>query len=139
MIRRILKWFGFLMIGLVVIISVIYVSLANSVGKSAIQRTFFMQRKPPPLVIAHRGGAGLFPENTLYAFEHSWKLGADVLELDVRETSDGKLVVMHDAKVDRTTDGNGLITEMSLESVKKLNAGYNFSTDSGQTFRFREH
>src|SRR5262245_13152385 len=62
---------------------------------------------PSPRVIAHRGGRGLWPENTLYAFRRAAALGADVLEMDVRQTADGELVVLHDETVDRTTDGSG--------------------------------
>lgn len=120
-------------------VGAVYTYLGWSEGVPAVDRGFFtVTESPRPLVIAHRGGAGIFPENTLYAFEKSWKLGADVLELDVRETADGKLVVMHDRTVDRTTDGSGQISELTLETVKKLNAGYRFSPDGGKTFPFRE-
>jgi glycerophosphoryl diester phosphodiesterase len=121
-------------------VGAVYTYMGWSEGVPAEDRPFFSSaaESPRPLVIAHRGGAGIFPENTLYAFEQSWKLGVDVLELDVRETADKKLVVMHDRTIDRTTDGSGQISEMTLEAVKKLNAGYRFSPDGGQTFPFRE-
>jgi len=64
-------------------------------------------------------------------------MGVDVLELDIHSTSDGTLVVHHDAAVDRTTDGRGRVNELTLEAIKKLDAGYLFSLDSGQTFPFR--
>lgn len=89
------------------------------------------------LVFAHRGGGGIFPENTLDAFRNSSKTGVDVQELDLHATSDGKLVVMHDATVDRTTDGRGRVSELTLKEIKKLDAGYRFSPDGGQTFPFR--
>lgn len=136
--RRILKWLGFFLLGASLVVGAVYIYLASTVGERTADRGFFMQEDKLPLVIAHRGGAGLYPENTLYAFEKSWKLGVDVLELDVRETADGALVVMHDAKVDRTTDGSGQISEMPLEALKKLNAAYRFTTDGGQNFPFRE-
>jgi len=79
-----------------------------------------------PLVIAHRGGAGIFPENTLPAFLGSAGLGADILELDVRRTADGFLVVIHDETVDRTTDGSGPVAGFTLEELKELDAGYRF-------------
>ncbi len=120
-------------------VGAVYTYLGWSEGVPAPDRGFFaIAKSPRPLVIAHRGGAGLFPENTLYAFEQSWKMGVDVLELDVRETADGKLVLMHDRTVNRTTDGEGQISDMTLETVKKLNAGFRFSPDGGQTFPFRE-
>ena len=90
-----------------------------------------------PLVFAHRGGGGLFPENTLEAFDYSAKMGVDFLELDVHSTADGKLVVMHDASVDRTTDGKGKVSNLTLDQLKKLDAGYAFSNDGGKTFPFR--
>ncbi|HSK70727.1 MAG TPA: glycerophosphodiester phosphodiesterase [Pyrinomonadaceae bacterium] len=119
-------------------IGIIYGSLAWSEGEPAAERAFFRQEISRPLVIAHRGGAGLYPENTLHAFKGSSDLGVDVIELDVRGTADGTLVVIHDATVDRTTNGSGRISEMTLEAVKKLNAGYRFSPDGGKTFPFRE-
>jgi glycerophosphoryl diester phosphodiesterase len=89
------------------------------------------------LVMAHRGGLGLWPENTLYAFEHAVQLGVDVLEMDVHTTADGTLVVMHDETVDRTTDGAGPITGFTLTELKMLDAGYRWSSDNGQSFPFR--
>ncbi len=90
-----------------------------------------------PLLIAHRGGAGLAPENTMAAFRRaveSW--GADMLELDVRTTRDGVLVVIHDESVDRTTDGTGLISELTWEEIRTLDAGFRFR-DRGGGFPFR--
>lgn len=89
------------------------------------------------LVIAHRGGAGLWPENTMYAFEGARKLGVDVIETDVRSTADGVLVVIHDASVERTTDGVGRVNELTLAELKKLDAGYRWSADGGKSFPFR--
>ena len=125
------------MLGLIVILAGIYIYLAMQTGTSAQARPIFEREGSRFLVFAHRGGGGLYPENTLGAFADSAKLGADVLELDVRATSDGKIVVLHDAAVDRTTDGHGKISEMPLAAVKKLDAGYPFTTDGGQTFPFR--
>jgi glycerophosphoryl diester phosphodiesterase len=90
-----------------------------------------------PLVIAHRGGAGLWPENTLYAFEQAANLGVDIIEIDVRSTSDGTLVVMHDATLERTTDGAGHISEVSLAQLKRYDAGYRWSADGGKSFPMR--
>ena len=87
-----------------------------------------------PLVIAHRGGAALRPENTLVAFEHALTLGADVLELDVRATADGRLVVIHDATVDRTTNGTGAVGTLPLAELRELDAAYRFTADGGRTF-----
>src|SRR5512133_4043659 len=60
-----------------------------------------------PLVIAHQGGDGIRPGDTMIAFEYAVEIGADVLEMDAHITRDGQIVLMHDEKVDRTTDGTG--------------------------------
>lgn len=87
------------------------------------------------LIIAHRGAAGHAPENTLEAFSLAIQHGADMLELDIRATADGELVVIHDERVDRTTNGTGLIRELTLAQIKELDAGYTFSPD-GKSFPF---
>lgn len=137
MARKIIKWLAFLLLGFIVSIGVIYGYLATRTGEAAVDRAVFQKTGARVLVFAHRGGGGLFPENTLEAFDYSAKMGADVLELDVHSTSDGTLVVMHDATVERTTDGRGRVSEMTVEAVKKLDAGFLFSPDGGQTFPFR--
>ncbi len=88
------------------------------------------------LVIAHRGGKGLAPENTLTAFAHSVALGVNVLEMDLRQSSDGALVVLHDRRVDRTTNGQGAADSLTLAQLQQLDAGYHFSPDN-QTFPWR--
>ncbi|MFQ7237389.1 MAG: glycerophosphodiester phosphodiesterase family protein, partial [Enterococcus hulanensis] len=75
------------------------------------------------VIIAHRGSAGTHPENTLPAFMEAVRTGADGIELDVHLTADQQLVVIHDESVDRTTDGKGLIRELTLEEIKELDAG----------------
>ena len=90
-----------------------------------------------PLVIAHQGGDGVWPGDTMYAFERAVELGADVLEMDAHITKDSQIVLMHDEKVDRTTDGAGLIEDLTLAELQKLDAAYQWSTDGGKTFPFR--
>jgi glycerophosphoryl diester phosphodiesterase len=80
-----------------------------------------------PLDIAHQGGEDEFPSNTMYAFERSLQVGADMLELDVGVTKDGQVVVMHDTTVDRTTDGHGTVASFTLKQLRKLDAAYWFS------------
>jgi glycerophosphoryl diester phosphodiesterase len=75
-----------------------------------------------PLRIGHRGAAGHVLENTLGSIEKAIELGVDFVEVDVRKTKDGKLIIMHDATVDRTTTGKGTIAAMTLEKVKRLKA-----------------
>lgn len=137
MVGKILKWFGIFWLGIFIIAAAIYISFAMTTGKPAAAKAVFEKENPRPLVFAHRGGGGLFPENTLEAFKYSAEMGVDVLELDVHSTSDGKLVVLHDFTVDRTTDGGGNVNSLTLEQLKKLDAGYKFTTDDGQTFPFR--
>lgn len=90
-----------------------------------------------PLVIAHQGGDGLWPGDTLFAYQNAVKLGVDVLEMDIHITKDGVLVLMHDETVDRTTDGTGDIESMTLAELKQLDAGYDWTPDEGKTFPFR--
>lgn len=79
--------------------------------------------KSRPVVIAHRGFSGMAPENTLVAFGQALELGCDAIECDVHCTADGHVVIMHDATVDRTTDGSGPIAGMTLAELKRLDAG----------------
>src|SRR5436309_4637824 len=76
-----------------------------------------------PFISAHRGFSAHAPENTLPALAAALDAGAQVAEIDVRLTRDGKLVLMHDGDVDRTTDGSGPVKAMTLGEVKKLDAG----------------
>jgi glycerophosphoryl diester phosphodiesterase len=91
------------------------------------------------MLVAHRGGALLAPENTLAAFwlavERWW---ADMLEMDARLTKDGHVVVIHDDTVDRTTDGSGPVSRLTLAEIRALDAGYRFVDLSGAcSFRGR--
>ena len=79
--------------------------------------------RPGFRIIAHRGGPGLGPENTMETFRRSLAAGADTLDMDIRVTRDNQLIIMHDATVDRTTDGTGTVRGMDLRDIKKLNAG----------------
>lgn len=78
-------------------------------------------------VIGHRGAAALAPENTWDSFDAALRVGVDAVETDVRATSDGVLVLLHDARLDRTTDGEGLVHETPWSVVQKLDAGTWFS------------
>lgn len=75
------------------------------------------------LVVAHRGMAGGFPENTLAAYLNSVSLGISAIEIDLRATADGHIVVMHDDTVDRTTNGSGRVAQMTIADIKALDAG----------------
>ena len=78
---------------------------------------------PSPIIFAHRGASTHAPENTIAAFELALQQGADAIELDVKLSADGIPVVIHDATVDRTTDGSGTVADLSLPAIKELDAG----------------
>ena len=90
-----------------------------------------------PLLVAHRGGSKLAPENTLSAFRQAvdaWH--ADVLEMDVHLSADGEVVVIHDGTVDRTTDGVGAVRELPWNALREFDAGYRFvASDGSAPFR----
>jgi glycerophosphoryl diester phosphodiesterase len=114
------------------------VAVAVMRGRSRRARRVHAVLEGGPLLIAHRGGSALAPENTLAAFVPAARIwGADMMELDVHATADGHCVVIHDATVDRTTDGSGAVSHMSLAQLSELDAGYHFTRDGGATFPFR--
>lgn len=76
-----------------------------------------------PLVIAHRGASGFAPENTLAAFSLAVALGADGIEMDVQMSAEGQPVVIHDARVNRTTNGAGVVSRLTLDQLQRLDAG----------------
>jgi glycerophosphoryl diester phosphodiesterase len=90
-----------------------------------------------PTNFAHRGASSRAPENTLEAFRIAVLSGAGGLELDVHMTSDGRIVVIHDDSVDRTTEGTGLVRRMAFHEVQSLDAGYRFTPDGGITYPYR--
>ncbi len=86
-----------------------------------------------PLLVAHRGGAALAPENTMAAFRRAVDVwGADMLEMDVRATKDGEIVVLHDATLDRTTDARGAVRDLMWQEVSEADAGYRFVDIEGR-------
>lgn len=91
----------------------------------------FLAKGDRPLVIAHRGGAALAPENTMIAFEKSQSIGVDVIEYDVHMSKDGQLVVIHDETVDRTTNGKGRVDQFNLNELRQLDAAYSFQDIRG--------
>jgi glycerophosphoryl diester phosphodiesterase len=92
---------------------------------------------PGPWLVAHRGGAALAPENTLAAFDRGVALGADCLELDVRRTRDGEVVIFHDHDTSRIAGVAGRIEERTFADLAELDAGHAFTPDGGATFPFR--
>jgi glycerophosphoryl diester phosphodiesterase len=80
-------------------------------------------KMPERGICAHRGASGTHPENTLPALEEAVRLGAHMVEVDLALTRDGEIVLMHDATVNRTTDGNGRVLDFDLAAIKRLDAG----------------
>ena len=91
---------------------------------------------PKPRLFAHRGASKWFPANTIEAFDAAVAAGVDLLELDVHGTRDGRVVVVHDETLDRTTDGRGLVRTRTAEELAALDAGYRFEGPDGD-FPFR--
>lgn len=91
---------------------------------------------PRPRFFAHRGGSLEAPENTLEAFRHGIAAGADHLELDVHASSDGTIVVFHDATLERTTNGKGEVRAHTFAELRELDAGYQFVDEKGE-YSFR--
>ncbi|HWQ04554.1 MAG TPA: glycerophosphodiester phosphodiesterase family protein [Longilinea sp.] len=79
---------------------------------------------PKPLLLAHRGASAYAPENTLAAFQLAMQQGAHGVELDAKLSADGEIMVMHDASVDRTTNGSGKVNELSLAALRELDASF---------------
>ena len=90
-----------------------------------------------PINFAHRGGAKVVPENTIEGFREGFAMGGAVVECDVRASAEGTIIVIHDAVVDRTTDGTGPVAEETVPELQRLDAGYRFSPDGGSTFPWR--
>jgi glycerophosphoryl diester phosphodiesterase len=90
---------------------------------TVLENTHALGLPPQLLRIGHRGAAGHAPENTIAAIHKGISLGADFVEVDVQSTRDGRLVVMHDNLVDRTTDGTGLVSDLTWDELQLLDAG----------------
>jgi len=93
----------------------------------------WIERKAP-LNIAHQGGEDEFPSNTMYAFRKAVRAGADMLELDVGVTRDGKVIVMHDTTVDGKTNGHGTVASKTLRQIKRLDAAFWFAPRAAEHY-----
>lgn len=127
--KKFLKFLGILL-GL---IAIIWLAIFIWPVEERPDHAFYREDDPAVLNIAHRGGRGLMPEGTIAAFDTAIEQGADILEYDTHLTKDGHLVVIHDSTVDRTTDGSGLVNEMTLSEIQALDAGYHWEDENGQT------
>ncbi|MGH7770790.1 MAG: glycerophosphodiester phosphodiesterase [Candidatus Binatia bacterium] len=97
--------------------------------------SFFTEEKPR--IFGHRGAMGETPENTLLSIQRALEDGAKFVELDVRGTKDGEVVIVHDATLGRTTNGRGRVSRTSLKDVKTLDAGFWFTADGGLSYPYR--
>ncbi|MGH7818144.1 MAG: glycerophosphodiester phosphodiesterase family protein, partial [Candidatus Binatia bacterium] len=98
-----------------------------------VDRDYFS--RPRPRLFGHRGAAGVAPENTMVSFRRALADGAEYLELDVHATRDGVVVVIHDATVDRTTDGRGAVRDLTFGELRGLDAGFRFANAEEHPFR----
>jgi glycerophosphoryl diester phosphodiesterase len=128
-----MKFRRFLPIILVILLALVILTIVMPGARE----TVYYRDIKRPLVIAHQGGDGIRPGDTMPAFENAVAIGADVLEMDAHITKDSQIVLMHDEKVDRTTDGSGLIEDLTLDQLKQLDAAYKWTNDDGHTFPYR--
>jgi glycerophosphoryl diester phosphodiesterase len=130
------RWWLSGLLGLFAALLVVYlVSVLRA--RPAVNHPLFAAATASPLVIAHRGGMHLWPENTVYAFQRAVELGADMLEMDLHTTLDGVIVVLHDVTVDRTTDGTGRVRALTVEQLKELDAGARWSPAREVSYPYR--
>ncbi len=88
-----------------------------------------LEKLPQPVIFAHRGASAFAPENTLAAFRLAAEQGVEAIELDAKLTADGEVVVIHDMTVNRTTNGRGEVRRLSLDEIRRLDAGSFFSVE----------
>ncbi len=117
----------------VLLIFIITALISKPAGNSA----FYLVNLPTPLVIAHQGGDGIWPGNTLYAFQNAIEIGVDVIETDIRQTRDGVLVISHDENVDNKSNGVGRVVDLTMKELQTLDAAYNWSPTEDPSFPFR--
>jgi glycerophosphoryl diester phosphodiesterase len=134
MLNKLKKWGGILFV-LCITIFIIY-KFFSYLAEPASDHPFF--NSAGFMVIAHRGGRSLGPENTLYTYRRAVDLGVDVLEIDVHLTQDNHLAVIHDQTVDRTTNGSGTVDSYKLADLQKLDAAYRWSAEGGNPFSLRD-
>lgn len=113
------------MVTLIFITGMLNVSYLNGVYRGNISLNVGILSRTQ--ITAHRGFSAVAPENTMYAFQEAVDIGSDYIELDVQLSADGEVVVMHDSKVDRTTDGTGKVEDMTYAQLQELTAAYRYS------------
>lgn len=109
------------------VISLVFVAALALAAFTPPQAAPLPRLKHSIAVIGHRAGRALAPENTLTAIRNAIRIGVDYVELDIRRTRDGQLVIMHDGEVDRTTNGHGRVKDLDFATIRSLDAGSKFN------------
>lgn len=123
---------------LYILVALILIAVITAfISKKAVDSAFYTADLPHPLVIAHQGGDGVWPGNTLFAFQHAVEMGVDIIETDIRQTRDGVLVISHDESVDGKSNGIGRVSDLTYAELQTLDAAYNWSPEDGPTFPYR--
>lgn len=137
LLQRLISGIGFILIAIIILIIVVNL-IAQPIPTHPV---FNNLPDTTPLVIGHAddSGSGLWPGNTMPYLEGIADIGVDMLEMDINMTQDGRIILMHDTTVDRTTNGSGRIPDLSLEEIQALEVGVNWTQDDGQTFPYRGH
>ena len=100
-----------------------FTGFLNACSSGEAEKVVLIKQKRKIALVAHRGASDAAPENTLAAIEQALQTPAEFIEIDIHQTKDNQIVLMHDAAVDRTTDGEGNIADLTLAEIKKLDAG----------------
>lgn len=117
----------------------IVLAALHALARPAPEHPFFAQFERYPLVMGHAddSGSGFWPGNTMLYLEGIAGLGVDVLEMDLHMSRDGRIVLIHDATVDRTSDGSGRVSDLTLAELQALEVGVNWTQDDGATYPYR--
>ena len=108
-------WYFVIALFVLLVVAIVYMAFDALFGKKG----YGQQRIGELVVVAHRGGAGMAPENSLTCIRKGLESGADMIEIDIHLTKDGEIVVCHDREIDRTTNGKGRIADMTLEELRE--------------------
>ncbi len=130
------KRIGRILIGIFVPVTAALI-LCLLLSSPAEKRPFYSTQQAGVIVYAHMGGDGVWPGDTLYAYDQAAKLGVMSFDMDAHLTKDGQIVLIHDESLNRPTNNSGQVEDQMLENLKKLDAAYNWSSDRGKTYPYR--
>ena len=128
--------FGRILIGSLLPASVAII-LGLLFSSPAMEAPYYSNSKTRVMVYAHMGGDGVWPGDTLFAYDQAAKLGVDAFDMDAHITKDGQIVLLHDESLERTTNSSGQVEDQTLANLQKLDAAYNWSNDGGKTTPYR--